>query len=137
MYYFSAKSLSFYPGSLKDLYENWPEDAVGIENSDYLTFKGMPPEGKTLGANEEGYPSWKDKVLSVEDRIEICSSRISWVLGKIPLYSSPVNLGIATEEEAERNKSAQIYLVELSRCKESLEAQGEGVIPEIPDFLNN
>lgn len=47
-YAYSALTNSFYPVSLKHLYENagtWPEDAIAISDEDFEHFTGVPQLG--------------------------------------------------------------------------------------------
>lgn len=61
-YFYSAKTNAFYPVGLKDDYlaaNSWPEDGVEVNNSVYLEYSAMPPEGKVRVA-KDGMPSWAD-----------------------------------------------------------------------------
>lgn len=61
-YFYSALTNSFYPVSLKHLYENagtWPEDAIAISDEDFEHFTGTPPLGMQRRVGEDGLPVWK------------------------------------------------------------------------------
>ncbi|EFU9410057.1 tail fiber assembly protein [Escherichia coli] len=61
-YVYSAIANSFYPVSLKYLYENagtWPDDAIAISDEDFELFTGTPPLGMQRSVGENGLPVWQ------------------------------------------------------------------------------
>lgn len=63
--FFSAANNGFYDESLKEIYYDkfkaWPEDAVSLTDAEITEFYvTAPPEGKILGASENGRPVWDD-----------------------------------------------------------------------------
>lgn len=77
IYFFSAKSLSFYPASMKEMYDKagqWPSDAVQVSNAVFQSFSTLKP-GKTRGATDDGKPCWIDlPPLKKEEEIVIAES---------------------------------------------------------------
>lgn len=62
-YFYSAKTNSFYPLSLKADYENgigWPDDAVPVNGEMFTEFSEQPPQGKKRVAGLDGHPAWGD-----------------------------------------------------------------------------
>ncbi|MGK7245358.1 tail fiber assembly protein [Buttiauxella agrestis] len=62
-YFYSAKTNSFYPLSLKADYENgigWPDDAVEVSMAVFTEYSETPPDGKVRIAGADGYPTWGD-----------------------------------------------------------------------------
>lgn len=62
-YIFSPSKNAFYPVELKTSYEatnSWPEDGVDAEDSIFIEFTGMTPEGKYRGVSDDGMPVWYD-----------------------------------------------------------------------------
>ncbi|AQV21315.1 MULTISPECIES: tail fiber assembly protein [Enterobacterales] len=72
-YFYSALNNAFYPDELRDVYEasrNWPDDLIAVSDETFTEYSGMPPEGKTRGATEDGMPAWVDiPPLSHEEEI--------------------------------------------------------------------
>lgn len=62
--HFSASENRFYDPSFKSRYEAngaWPADTIEVSRKEWRTYgANSPPAGKTLGATEEGRPTWKD-----------------------------------------------------------------------------
>ena len=61
-YFWSPSELSFYPESIRSVYEaskSWPRDAIEVTGEDWKTYGvGSPPEGMRRGSDDEGRPSW-------------------------------------------------------------------------------
>ncbi|MGO4402185.1 hypothetical protein [Achromobacter sp. PAB15] len=60
---FSASQIAFVGIELKDMYMSagtWPVDAKDVEPEVYQRFSGSPPDGKILGASDDGDPCWVD-----------------------------------------------------------------------------
>ncbi|AVU59591.1 tail fiber assembly protein [Escherichia coli] len=78
LYYFSPSTLGFYPEEMKSLYiaaNTWPDDLVGVSDDVFLTYSGMPPEGQTRGADENGQPVWVDlPPLSHDEEVEAANA---------------------------------------------------------------
>lgn len=58
--YFSATTLAFYPGAMRDSYTDWPEDATPVDQDVHVEFSTRTPSGKTRGADSGGNPIWVD-----------------------------------------------------------------------------
>lgn len=62
MYYYSAKTNSFYPEPLRVNYESsgsFPDDAVKVSESIWLKYAGLqPPMGMVRVAGKDGMPKW-------------------------------------------------------------------------------
>lgn len=61
-YYFSPSTTGFYPVSMKAAYEaagSFPDDAILIDDSVFVTYSRNPPSGKIRGAVNKS-PSWVD-----------------------------------------------------------------------------
>lgn len=60
-YIFSPSKNAFYPFELKTSYEatdSWPEDGVDVEDSIFIEFTGIPPEGMIRGVSDKNMPVW-------------------------------------------------------------------------------
>lgn len=138
VYYYSAKTRSFYPSCLYPLYlkeGSWPPDATKISEEDYLKFKTSPPEGFELGSSEEGKPRWVKREQTCEEFIEVCNNLISNTLRVRPVYNLPVSIGVATKGEEDKDREVSMYLISLSRCKTLAEGGEKTTLPEKPSFL--
>lgn len=61
-YFFSAKTLSFYPAEMMREYKisgTWPDDAIEVTEEIFNEFIITPP-GKVRGAMNDGKPCWID-----------------------------------------------------------------------------
>ncbi|MFA3779576.1 phage tail protein [Yersinia sp. 1652 StPb PI] len=59
-YFYSQTDNSFYPVDLIEAYQqasSWPEDGIEVSEDVFITYSGMPPEGKMRGT-VEGMPAW-------------------------------------------------------------------------------
>lgn len=74
-YYFSPSTLAFYPECIISLYEaagTLPKDLIEVSYDIFITYSGIPPEGKTRGAFGEGIPAWVTlPPLNYEQKIEV------------------------------------------------------------------
>ncbi|ELY2957904.1 hypothetical protein A3N68_12925 [Enterobacter asburiae] len=62
MYFFSAKTLLFYPENMIVEYKAsgvWPTDAIKVSEDIYKEFLN-PPTGKVRSARKDGTPCWMD-----------------------------------------------------------------------------
>jgi len=123
-YFYSAKTNGFYPLALKhDVYDpsgTWPDDAVELTYEEYSKYLGQPPEGKTVGAGEDGHPSWVDMPPpSKEDlllqAIDKKSSLMAVASAKIAPLQDAVDLDMATPQEVAALKAWKQYRVLLNR----------------------
>lgn len=138
VYYYSARTKSFYPSCLYHIYlreQSWPTDATQIGEEDYLKFKSLPPEGFELGSSEEGKPQWVKREQTCDEFIEVCNNLISNTLRVRPVYNLPVAMGVATEDEEDKDREVSMYLISLSRCKTLAEGGEKIPLPEKPSFL--
>ncbi|XTZ39587.1 tail fiber assembly protein [Salmonella enterica] len=133
--YYSAKNNAFYALALKGKYEEsdeWPEDGVEIDDELYASFFSQPPDGKVLGSDSSGIPSWVDApALSQEQLIAqavrtkqslraIADSEIEW-------RQDAVDADIAKTEEVAALAAWKIYRVLLMRVDTA-----KPVWPELP-----
>lgn len=106
-YVYSAISNSFYPVSLKYLYENagtWPDDAIAISDEDFEVFTGTPPIGMQRSVGENGLPVWQSiPPLTREQEILIAENERQRLLvfaqQKISLWQTELQLGIISDED--------------------------------------
>lgn len=63
MYLFNPKNNCFYPYSIKESYVKsgtWPVDGVDVDQQTFDTYTSIPPDGKTLGHDNNDLPVWID-----------------------------------------------------------------------------
>lgn len=64
--------MGLYPDSILKMYEDagsLPDDLVEITDEQYEEFAGASPDGKQIGADEDGMPCWVDFHTTNEDRL--------------------------------------------------------------------
>ena len=57
--YFSASIRGFYDEAERELFKNWPGDAIPITEEEHIQFISPAPLGKILGS-KDGMPAWVD-----------------------------------------------------------------------------
>ncbi|MGC6386584.1 tail fiber assembly protein [Ewingella sp. S1.OA.A_B6] len=73
-YVFSAKTLAFYPTSMKEDYvkaNSWPADGVDVPDGTYEIFFDVIPAGKMRGADKNGMPVWIDVPPLTQEEIMV------------------------------------------------------------------
>ncbi|EFB5497101.1 tail fiber assembly protein [Escherichia coli] len=123
--FFSAANNGFYDESLKEIYYDkfkaWPEDAVSLTDAEITEFYvTAPPEGKILGASENGRPVWDDlpprsatEVMADSEQKRnalrsVADAELAWL-------QDAVEAGMATDEEAAELSEWKKYRVLLMR----------------------
>ncbi|WP_048797122.1 MULTISPECIES: hypothetical protein [Serratia] len=69
--YFSPSTLGFYPEIFKPIYEgkkSWPSDVIELTDDEYEQFNQSPPQGKQIGADVDGRPSWVDMIATLPEQ---------------------------------------------------------------------
>jgi len=77
---FSASRKAFFPADLRDDYEaagSWPDDAVEVSEQVWRAFVAQPPEGKAIGAGDDGQPAWVDIPPQPEPTLDEIKTRLS------------------------------------------------------------
>ncbi|WGL96499.1 tail fiber assembly protein [Arsenophonus nasoniae] len=139
IYYFSAKKLCWLSNSLKDDYVSagfWDSTAKKVSFNVYQEYAlCAPPEGKMLGANENGEPVWLDippktkseLIAEAENkRIELMQNASEVIA---PLQDA-IDLKIATEDEEQRLVEWKTYRILLNRIDIATSPDIEW--PEVP-----
>ncbi|WP_333498473.1 tail fiber assembly protein [Kluyvera sp. CHPC 1.2972] len=71
-YIFSPSKNAFYPFELKTSYEitdSWPEDGIDVEDSIFIEFTGIPPEGMMRGVSGDNMPLWIEQPEPTQDEL--------------------------------------------------------------------
>lgn len=122
-YYFSKTTCSFYPAEILEAYKSagtLPDDVEIVADAEYEKYTGVPPVGKTRGANNRGQPAWVDMPEpSKEDAILLATMKKQQLMtdaeAAIAVLSRAVKFGIATDEEKAKLEALERYTVLLSR----------------------
>lgn len=117
----------FYPKALKEAYISagtWPEHAADVSDDAMAIYSQYPPKGKTLGADDNGYPVWVDiPHPSYEGLVAIAESKKQSLLAEASTAIAPlqdaVDLDMATDEESASLKEWKKYRVLLNRVDTS------------------
>ncbi|EOH6202268.1 tail fiber assembly protein [Citrobacter farmeri] len=118
--YFSSSTLGFYDEQDKLRFEHWPNDAVEVSAAVRNEFTGIPPDGKTIAADIDGFPVWQDvpeKTLT-ELILEAEQKRIALrgvADAEIAWRQDAFETGIATNEETSALTAWKKYRVLLMR----------------------
>nr|DAG51524.1 MAG TPA: tail fiber assembly protein [Caudoviricetes sp.] len=62
-YTYSPSAGAFFPNEFKESYKaagSWPTDGIEVTKEIRDKFLAQPPEGKCLGADQNGHPAWID-----------------------------------------------------------------------------
>lgn len=71
-YYYSPSTNEFYPACLLHQYEKagtLSYDLTGVSYEVFFEYTQIPPPGKMLIANQDGYPSWGDKPAPTQEEL--------------------------------------------------------------------
>lgn len=116
-YFFSASTVGFY---LSEINTEMPDDAVEITESVWREYLATPADGKILGADDSGAPSWVDKPALTPEQIAeqakneqvrlrtIADSEIAW-------RQDAVDTEVATDEEKTALADWKKYRISLMR----------------------
>ncbi|MEQ4710699.1 tail fiber assembly protein [Providencia alcalifaciens] len=118
MYYYSAKTNSFYPELLKDEYiknNSLPDDAIKV--SEYIWFKyaGMqPPSGMVRVAGKDGMPAWADLPEKVsEDYVKEAERKkekiLSEIINSTQIWQTQLSLKIINDTDKSKLKEWMLY----------------------------
>jgi hypothetical protein len=105
-YWFSATTLHFYAGSLRDVYEaagTWQSDCVQISYAIWQTYRAVAPKGKTLGA-ADGQPAWVDVIpptltLRQQATQQLNQTMIDVVCASLPALNDSYPIDLATRHQ--------------------------------------
>ncbi|MGE1853976.1 tail fiber assembly protein [Morganella morganii] len=121
-YLYSAKTNSFYPLEMKELYQEsgtWPVSGILVNDEVFSEFAGSePPRGKMRGSDKEGYPCWVDiPPLTHEEHIEIAERKkqnlIAGVTQETEMLRAKLALGRIKDDEKSLLIAWLDYLDEL------------------------
>jgi len=121
--YFSATTLGFYPKELKSVYgdvNTWPNDAVKITDAVYAQYQQSPPEGKQIGSDGKGQPTWVDIPQPTPEQMRSQAayrkqSEMAEAEDVIAPLERAVKRDMATDEEKAQLDAWERYSVLLSR----------------------
>lgn len=113
-YFFSPKELCFYPLSLRESYiqaNTWPEVLIPVAHEKYKNFQEVFPD-KIIGADDDGNPIWKDKIISEEENILIISKKIKRLSAK---YEDKIKILNYQKEIEGLNSSEELELLNFKK----------------------
>lgn len=107
MYYFSASENGFMPSDKDYVYVNagtWPKDAVEISADVFNEYTQPAPEGKILGSDNNGLPTWiKAPDYTKSELVSMAEQKKSYLLSdakdKISLWQTELQLGTISDED--------------------------------------
>ncbi|EFE3693742.1 tail fiber assembly protein [Escherichia coli] len=113
----------FYPNALKEAYISagtWPENAVDVSDEKMSVYSQYPPEGKMLGTDNKGYPTWVDTPALSAEQLAAQTEQIRRELraradSEINWRQDAVDAGDATDEEIVDLSAWKKYRVALMR----------------------
>lgn len=131
-YTFSAKENKFYKDEYIDIYvknHSWPNDAVSVEDSIFIEFSGLPPNGKIRCVDESGMPCWRDvPPLSHDEIIANADAdrcyRIINARERISLWQTQLQLGMISDAD-------KANLIEWMHYITALQAVDTSTAPDI------
>lgn len=123
MYYYNAKTNSFYPEVLKDDYlraGTWPEDPVPVSDDDYCRLLSGCADGKIIEGDETGKPVLVDPPPETPEQYAARAAEKKRHLAevseaRIAVLSRAIRLEMATPEEKAELTRWERYSVQLSR----------------------
>jgi hypothetical protein len=128
-YYWSAKSLNFYPVEDKEKYASAGfdlSDVVLVDDPVFNSFGINQPAGKKRGAGRDGMPVWVDVPAQTKEQYTITASGIkSDLLALAAIKMAPLqdaadpDVNMATEKEKNLLTEWKKYRVLLSRIDAS------------------
>lgn len=118
--YFSPSTLGFYDEQDKFRFEHWPNDVVEVSATVRSEFTSIPPDGKTIAADVDGFPSWQDvpeKTLTelITEAEQKRTALRSIADDEIAWRQDAVDAGIATDEEVVALDDWKKYRILLMR----------------------
>lgn len=121
LYYFSPSKCSFYPESLRDMYEtagSWPDDSYIIPLEIYQHFQNLPAgfklgvqDGKPIPVPVEG-PSLSELA---ENADKIANKLIDSARRSIDVLQYGIDVGMSIEGDEEKITALKQYVVGVSR----------------------
>lgn len=126
MYFFSAKTLLFYPKNMMDEYKasgSWPNDAIEVSEDIYKEFL-TSPKGKTRSATSNGTPCWIDVPLPThENLVSLAEQKKNRLFAEANTAIAPLqdaqDLDMATGNEQDLLLAWKKYRVLLNRVDTS------------------
>lgn len=118
MYYYSAKTNSFYPESLRVNYEasdSFPDDAIMVSESMWLKYAGLqPPMGMMRAAGKDGMPKWvpipektnEDYAKEAEQQKE---KILSEIINVTQIWQTQLSLKIINDSDKSKLKEWMLY----------------------------
>lgn len=118
MYYYSAKTNSFYPESLRVNYEasnSFPDDAIKVSESIWLKYAGLqPPMGMVRAAGKDGMPKWvpipektnEDYAKEAEQQKE---KILSEIIIATQIWQTQLSLKIINDSDKSKLKEWMVY----------------------------
>lgn len=118
MYYYNAKTNSFYPESLRESYESsdsFPDDAIRVSESIWLKYAGLePPIGMIRVSGDDGMPKWspipektnEDYIKEVERKKEKILSEIA---NLTQIWQTQLSLKIINDPDKSKLKEWMMY----------------------------
>lgn len=125
--FYSPKNTAFYPEELKERYESgggWPDDLVQATPEEISEFMNSAPEGKTLGSDKDGRPSWVDLPPPTAEEIKRDADAkkadfLAYAATAMSPLQDAVDLGMATEDEESLLLAWKKYRVLVNRVDTS------------------
>lgn len=139
-YIYSPSDNGFYPSDLIDSYKlagTWPVDGVEIEDDVFITYSGMPPEGKMRGAID-GMPAWlkvpaPPALTSDELAAKARSYRDDFIIATDPIMVSDYCID---DTPLTQNQLTELTTVRAAyRAWPTLESWPLIELPELPQWL--
>lgn len=106
----------FWPINERDLYpDTFPDIGVEVDEVVKEKYSGAAPEGKKLGADSKGFPTWirlppPNKKQSVEQAESKKQSLITEANQKTQLWQTQLMLGIITDEDKASLTAWMLYV---------------------------
>lgn len=142
MYFFSAKTLLFYPQNMIDEYKAsgaWPNDAIEISENIYKEFL-TPPTGKMRSARSDGTPCWIDiPPPTHEELIILAEQKKNRLFAEANVVIAPLqdahDLDVATDNEQDLLLAWKEYRVLLNRVDTSTAPSIEWPTPPVDEAM--
>lgn len=118
MYYYSAKTNSFYPEPLRVNYEDsdsFPDDAIKVSESIWLKYAGLqPPMGMVRAAGKDGMPKWVPiPEKTNEDYAKEAGQQKEKILSEIiiatQIWQAQLSLKIINDSDKSKLKEWMVY----------------------------
>lgn len=118
MYYYSAKTNSFYPAELRGAYEesnSFPDDTIQVSSSVWLKYAGSEaPQGMVRAADKNGMPCWsaipdKDKSDYIAEAENKKKQRLSEVSNETQIWQTQLSLKIINDSDKSKLKEWMLY----------------------------